>query len=195
MTIRSNRFPMTLRRSTGVRLAGSVRSSLEDDSDVQKKHYNAGYQDGLLVGKEENKKEFEAEKAALEKKVDAILGLLIPAQEALEEQTKTALFDYIHQLVEGILRGVSSVNKENFQQVLETVFDQLPACLSAYTIRSHPRDKETIEEYIRPLSNASAFTIETDEQLLLGGLVVHGPVLKIDASLEVRLSTCIDGIS
>jgi len=158
--------------------------------ETEAKAREAGYQEGLALGREEAKKAFQEENAGKVERFEALVRSAEGAKEEIFEENEKFLIELVFRIAKSVVLKEVSTDKDYVRRLAKELIERI-GIRDNVKIRISPNDmqiigamKEGLEASLGTLKNLS---FEASEDFISGGCGVETEWNAIDASIETQL--------
>jgi flagellar assembly protein FliH len=152
--------------------------------------YQAGYEEGLAVGKAE----FDARTADQTAQFSTIIGNLQVSLAHLDQNISDQLLDLSIEIAAQVLRSALTVHRELLLPTIREALAELPLHHGTISLHLSPADAEALSALLKDQLAHTGAHIVPDVSIAEGGCQIKAGSSEIDASIETRWRRVIEAI-
>ncbi|MCL6476258.1 MAG: type III secretion system stator protein SctL [Firmicutes bacterium] len=151
-----------------------------------------GYEDGLQIGREEGRREYQQAIANLQSEVQKLVDALLAERQRLWEEIEPQVIELVLEIARKVLREEIQARREATLSIIKHALRRV-ADTEQVRIRVHPDDlqiaREHRSDFLAVCDGVRHIEIVDDQRVGGGGCIIETPSGTIDASLRTQMQS------
>jgi flagellar assembly protein FliH len=151
-----------------------------------------GYEDGLQIGREEGRRDYQQAIANLQAEVQKLVDALLAERQRLWEEMEPQVIELVLDIARKVLREEIQARREATLSIIKHALRRV-ADTEQVRIRVHPEDlqiaREHRNDFLAVCDGVRHIEIVDDQRVGGGGCIIETPGGTIDASLRTQMQS------